>query len=146
MKISNNQECPVADCAVDLGPACPDVLKGPFDASGWPLGCKTACMANLDGTPENSRNCCSGEFNTPQTCPASGVQFYDYFSAWSSGLMLHECADVFLQRKGVPTRMLMRTTRRAGARCSNARLARRPIIPSRSARELSIAHMGTFWR
>ncbi|KAJ8700880.1 hypothetical protein PTI98_003860 [Pleurotus ostreatus] len=81
MRITNNVGCPVADCAVDLGPNCPAPLKGPFDASGFPVGCRSACQANLDGNPGNSANCCSGSHNTPQTCPPSGVAFYDYFSA-----------------------------------------------------------------
>ena len=42
MRISNNVGCPVAECAVDLGPNCPAPLKGPFDASGFPLGCKAS--------------------------------------------------------------------------------------------------------
>ncbi|KAH6904844.1 thaumatin-like protein [Coprinopsis sp. MPI-PUGE-AT-0042] len=71
--------CPVAECPVDLGPDCPGPLRGPFDNTGFPLGCKSACIANLDGNPANSRNCCSGQFNTPQTCPRSGVAYYDYF-------------------------------------------------------------------
>lgn len=48
MRISNNVGCPVASCPVDLGPNCPAVLKGPFDSSGWPLGCRSACAANID--------------------------------------------------------------------------------------------------
>nr|ALA44964.1 thaumatin-like protein 2 [Moniliophthora perniciosa] len=79
MRITNNKGCPVADCPVDLGPNCPAPLKGPFDASGFPVGCKSACFANLDGNQANSPNCCSGDFNRPETCPPSGVQFYDYF-------------------------------------------------------------------
>lgn len=43
--------CHVAECAVDLGPICPTALKGPFDSTGFPLGCKSACLANLDGNP-----------------------------------------------------------------------------------------------
>jgi hypothetical protein len=27
----------------------------------------------------NSPNCCSGQFDTPETCPPSGVAFYSYF-------------------------------------------------------------------
>jgi hypothetical protein len=81
MRISNNKGCRVADCPVDLGPNCPSQLKGPFDASGFPVGCKSACL--VDPNPSNSRACCSGQFNTPQTCPPSGVPFYEYvaFSA-----------------------------------------------------------------
>ena len=30
--------------------------------------------------PANSPNCCSGSYNTPQTCSASGVSYYHYFS------------------------------------------------------------------
>ncbi|KAF9448441.1 thaumatin-like protein [Macrolepiota fuliginosa MF-IS2] len=74
MRITNNKGCPVADCPVDLGPNCPAQLKGPFDSTGFPVGCKSACATN-------SPNCCSGQFNTPQTCPNSGVAFYSYFKS-----------------------------------------------------------------
>ncbi|CAG7850269.1 Thaumatin-like protein 1a AltName: Full=Mdtl1; AltName: Full=Pathogenesis-related protein 5a; Short=PR-5a; AltName: Allergen=Mal d 2; Flags: Precursor [Serendipita indica DSM 11827] len=79
MRITNNKGCPVVECAQDLGPDCPAPLKGPFDSSGFPVGCKSACFANLDGNQANSPNCCSGQYNTPQTCPASGVAYYSYF-------------------------------------------------------------------
>ncbi|KAF4579576.1 hypothetical protein EYR40_000243 [Pleurotus pulmonarius] len=79
MRITNNKGCPVAECPVDLGPNCPAPLKGPFDNVGFPVGCKSACVANLDGNPGNSANCCSGSHNTPATCPPSGVAFYSYF-------------------------------------------------------------------
>lgn len=71
MRIDNNQGCPVGECPVDLGPHCkphhnyyhvysglangvklmlgPAQLKGPFDSTGFPVGCKSACVANLDG-------------------------------------------------------------------------------------------------
>ncbi|KAG5637268.1 hypothetical protein H0H81_005201, partial [Sphagnurus paluster] len=49
MRISNNVGCPVAECAKDLGPDCPAPLKGPYDSVGFPVGCKSACFANLDG-------------------------------------------------------------------------------------------------
>jgi len=79
MSITNNVNCPVADCPVDLGPNCPSQLQGPFDSTGFPLGCKSACDANLDGNQANSPNCCSGQFDTAATCPSSGVEFYSYF-------------------------------------------------------------------
>ncbi|CCO36784.1 Thaumatin-like protein 1 [Rhizoctonia solani AG-1 IB] len=79
MRITNTAGCPVAECAVDLGPNCPAPLKGPYDSSGFPVGCKSACGANLDGNQANSKNCCSGQYSTPQTCPPSGVQYYAYF-------------------------------------------------------------------
>ncbi|KAF8153129.1 thaumatin [Crassisporium funariophilum] len=95
MRISNNVNCPVADCAVDLGPNCPAPLKGPFDASGFPVGCRSACEANLDGNQRKfsasaryfASDCISRKLSQlllrtiqhPQTCPASGVAYYSYF-------------------------------------------------------------------
>lgn len=79
VRITNNKGCPTPQCNVDLGPNCPAPLKGPFDSTGFPLGCKSACAANLDGNPTDSANCCSGSHNVPATCPASGVQYYSYF-------------------------------------------------------------------
>ncbi|CAE6411172.1 unnamed protein product [Rhizoctonia solani] len=79
MRISNNAGCQVTECAVDLNQGCPDVLQGPLNANGTTAGCKSACMANLDGNPANSRNCCTGNYNAPMNCPPSGVQYYSYF-------------------------------------------------------------------
>ncbi|KAF7329988.1 hypothetical protein MKEN_00262800 [Mycena kentingensis (nom. inval.)] len=80
MRISNNVNCHVADCPVDLGPNCPSELKGPFDSSGFPVGCKSACYIDaLAGRAGDSPNCCSGSHNTPATCPPSGVSHYSYF-------------------------------------------------------------------
>jgi len=104
MSVTNNKGCHVASCPVDLGPNCPAALKGPFDSTGFPVGCKSACVANLSGNPSNSPNCCSGQFNTPATCPNSGVQFYSYFKSncpdsyayafdESSGTALWTCAS-----------------------------------------------------
>ncbi|KAJ7835791.1 thaumatin family-domain-containing protein [Mycena leptocephala] len=80
VRIDNTAGCPIPKCAVDLGPNCPAALKGPFDSTGFPVGCKSACLVDaLNGRAANSPNCCSGSFDTPQTCPSSGVQFYSYF-------------------------------------------------------------------
>ncbi|KAH7326954.1 thaumatin [Rhizoctonia solani] len=79
MRISNNVGCQVSECAVDLDPGRPDVLKGPLNTNGTAAGCKSACLANLNGNPTNSRNCCTGNYNTPMNCPPSGVQYYSYF-------------------------------------------------------------------
>ncbi|KAK7059952.1 thaumatin [Favolaschia claudopus] len=77
LRIDNNQGCPAPDCAVDLGPNCPAEQKGPFDSSGFPVGCTSACNIDaLNGHPDNSPNCCSGIYGTPQTCPSSGVKNY----------------------------------------------------------------------
>ncbi|RDX52527.1 thaumatin-like protein [Lentinus brumalis] len=78
VRISNNKGCHVADCPVDLGPNCPAALKGPFDSTGFPVGCKSACLAGI-GDPANSPNCCTGSHNTAATCPPSGVAYYSYF-------------------------------------------------------------------
>ncbi|KAI0049523.1 Osmotin, thaumatin-like protein [Auriscalpium vulgare] len=79
MAITNTANCPVADCPVDLGPPCPAPLIGPFDLTNFPVGCKSACAANLDNDPTDSANCCSGKHDTAATCPSSGVQYYGYF-------------------------------------------------------------------
>ncbi|KAF5314720.1 hypothetical protein D9611_007272 [Ephemerocybe angulata] len=76
MRITNTGGCPVAECPVDLGPNCPSELKGPFDASGFPVGCKSYCK--LTGDPAA---CCTGSHNTAETCPASGVKYYSYFKS-----------------------------------------------------------------
>ncbi|KAF7342431.1 Thaumatin-like protein 5 [Mycena venus] len=101
MKITNNHNCGVPSCTVDLNPKCPAPLvvkdtsghadfelpnTGPApaqlvvkDTSDKIVGCNSACKANLDGNPDNSPNCCSGSYNTPDKCPSSGVKYYSYF-------------------------------------------------------------------
>ncbi|KAI0654103.1 Osmotin thaumatin-like protein [Cubamyces menziesii] len=81
MKIINDAGCPAPSCPVDLGPNCPMPLKGPYEPSGFPVGCRSACSANLDKDPTNSPNCCTGYYSSPSTCPSSGVQYYSYFKA-----------------------------------------------------------------
>ncbi|KAJ7777984.1 thaumatin-like protein [Mycena maculata] len=80
MEITNNVGCGVPSCPVDLGPDCPALLIGPFDSTGFPVGCKSACLVDaLNGDAGNSPNCCSGQYDTPATCPSSGVTDYSYF-------------------------------------------------------------------
>ncbi|KAF6745685.1 Osmotin thaumatin-like protein [Ephemerocybe angulata] len=74
VRITNTGGCAVTECPVDLNPNCPPSLKGPFDASGAPVGCKSNCAATGD-----SASCCTESHNTAATCPASGVAFYSYF-------------------------------------------------------------------
>ncbi|GAA5944854.1 thaumatin family protein [Sporobolomyces koalae] len=76
--ITNTAKCPAPACKADLNKSCPAALSR-VDKSGNVVGCLTACAANLDGNPANSKNCCSGSFSTPQICPTSGVQYYSYF-------------------------------------------------------------------
>jgi len=81
VRIDNNVGCSVADCPVDLGPNCPAALIGPYDSTGFPVGCKSACLAGLENNNGNSPNCCTGTFDTPATCPPSGVEYYSYFKS-----------------------------------------------------------------
>ncbi len=79
-------------CCFLIGPAA---LKGPYDSSGFPVGCKSACLVDsnpsastcfeihfwsTNHTVANSPNCCSGSHSTAATCPSSGVSYYSYFS------------------------------------------------------------------
>ncbi|KAJ6589741.1 thaumatin [Mycena capillaripes] len=80
MRIDNNVGCAIPSCPVDLGPNCPAAQKGPFDSTGFPVGCKSACTVDaLAGHTDNSPNCCTGIHGTQQTCPSSGVTNYQYF-------------------------------------------------------------------
>ncbi|KAK7452649.1 hypothetical protein VKT23_012048 [Stygiomarasmius scandens] len=74
LEITNNAGCKAPSCKADLNADCPAELKGKKGD-----GCLTACAANLDGNAANSPNCCSGDYDTPDKCPSSGVQHYDYF-------------------------------------------------------------------
>ena len=85
VRISNDKGCGVADCPVDLNKNCPSELAGPTDSSGAVVGCKSAGVAGL-GDPVNNPNCCTGTHHTAATCPASGVEYYSYFSAYPSRL------------------------------------------------------------
>ncbi|KAA1473934.1 thaumatin-like protein [Dentipellis sp. KUC8613] len=106
MNISTAADCPAAECALDLNIGCPAPLAGPKDSSGKNVGCKSACAAGLSADPNDSSNCCTGSHSTPATCPASGVEYYDYFKdncPWSyvyaydesSGTALRNCAGSF---------------------------------------------------
>ncbi|KAJ7633609.1 Osmotin thaumatin-like protein [Mycena polygramma] len=105
MRIDNNVGCSVPSCPVDLGPNCPASQIGPYDSSGYPVGCKSACLVDaLAGNAGDSPNCCSGSHDTAATCPPSGVTNYAYFKdncpdayAYafdeSSGTALWTCAN-----------------------------------------------------
>ncbi|CAK5278258.1 unnamed protein product [Mycena citricolor] len=80
VRIDNTAGCALSECPVDLGPNCPAELKGPFDSSGFPVGCKSQCYVDaLNGHPNDNPSCCSGIHDTPATCPSSGVGHYSYF-------------------------------------------------------------------
>ncbi|KAI0267464.1 hypothetical protein BC834DRAFT_982006 [Gloeopeniophorella convolvens] len=88
--------CGTANCMADLGPNCPASLKGPFDCTGFPVGCRSACQAVLAPNPNSSPNCCTCSRNTSATtiftsiqsrCPNSYVYAYD----GSGGTALWTC-------------------------------------------------------
>ena len=50
----------------------PSQLQGPFDSNGFPVGCMSACSANLDGDPSiylsyRMRTCSDGTWHLQQT-------------------------------------------------------------------------------
>jgi len=77
MRVDNSGGCGIVSCPVDLTISCPTELRGPTNADGSVVGCKSAC--EVDTNPTNSPNCCTGSFSTPSTCPASHVNFYSFF-------------------------------------------------------------------
>ena len=125
------------------------VLK---DSSGVTVGCKSACLANVDGNPcmffplsqshapplnelphlANSPNCCSGSYNTPQTCPASGVSYYHYFSESSIREFLPPPFLLLkgLQRINARTRTRTLSMRAAEPPCGLATLTLHQTTPS----------------
>ncbi|KII96153.1 hypothetical protein PLICRDRAFT_49044 [Plicaturopsis crispa FD-325 SS-3] len=80
LAITNDKDCSVASCPVDLNADCPEELAGPSGPSGNE-GCKSACLANVDGTPSDSANCCTGSHSTAATCPNSTVTDYSFFKS-----------------------------------------------------------------
>ncbi|KAG1823700.1 thaumatin [Suillus subaureus] len=102
VSVTNNVGCGVPSCPVDLGPDCPAALQGPYDSTGFPVGCKSACEADLDGDPTNSPNCCSGQYDTPATCPSSGVEYYSYFSKCRHAVACLQVADYLYAEDNCP--------------------------------------------
>ena len=45
---AQSHELYLIDTPCSIGPA---PIQGPFDSTGFPVGCKSACAANLDGNP-----------------------------------------------------------------------------------------------
>ncbi|KAF8257562.1 Osmotin thaumatin-like protein [Lactarius quietus] len=79
MRINNSANCGVVDCSVDLGANCPIQLQESYQPTGFPTGCNSACAAGLASDPNNDPNCCTGKYNSAETCVASGVQYSSYF-------------------------------------------------------------------
>ncbi|KAI5477240.1 hypothetical protein MNV49_006613 [Pseudohyphozyma bogoriensis] len=79
MKLTNTGNGTTASCPTDENPGCPDSRMEVLNSNGDVVGCKSSCYANLDGTPTDSANCCTGSHDTAATCPKSGVEYYSYF-------------------------------------------------------------------
>ncbi|CAE6427765.1 unnamed protein product [Rhizoctonia solani] len=66
------------------GPWTPTALSLParqvfYRAASSPTNSfQSACLAQIS-PPSNSPSCCTGDFQTPATCPPSGVEYYSYF-------------------------------------------------------------------
>jgi hypothetical protein len=121
------------------------------DSSGIVVGCKSACFANLSGNSgiqpsvpftirlrptellvlANSPDCCTGSFNTPATCPASGVEYYHYFSKPFIRSPDISCLRVCLHMQRTNARILTHTlmTRAADLLCGLATLTSRQTTP-----------------
>lgn len=46
------------------------------DSTGKVIGCLSACMAGINAQ-DPSINCCSGKYNSKETCPSAQVDFYE---------------------------------------------------------------------
>ncbi|KAI3614834.1 thaumatin-like protein [Moniliophthora roreri] len=77
LEITNNKDCPVGSCPVDLNNGCPAGLEGPKNGAGAVIACNSDC--NVDPNHDDSPSCCTGSHNKPETCPSSGVPHYSYF-------------------------------------------------------------------
>ncbi|OJT05467.1 Pathogenesis-related protein 5 [Trametes pubescens] len=72
LRVSNNKGCHVADCPVDLGPNCPDQLKGPFDSTGFPSNCPNSYAYAFDESSGTALFTCDSALQADYTltfCP-----------------------------------------------------------------------------
>ncbi|CAO1620958.1 unnamed protein product [Sympodiomycopsis kandeliae] len=69
----SDPSCAAPSCPVDLNANCPSDLAV-RDANGAIIGCYSSCKKY--GRPQD---CCTGDHNTAETCPQSGVDRYSYF-------------------------------------------------------------------
>ncbi|ORY88312.1 thaumatin family-domain-containing protein [Leucosporidium creatinivorum] len=82
MSITNNKNCTEPACSVDINKICPSKLRVKNGLKTKTYGCLTSCSAGLwkgKGGNANSPYCCSGDYDTPETCPHTGVLYYDTF-------------------------------------------------------------------
>ncbi|BGP27081.1 hypothetical protein JCM10295v2_006043 [Rhodotorula toruloides] len=82
MSITNDAGCAQPSCKKDINKVCPTELSVYDSSHSTVLGCLASCQLRaLTPDPSNSPNCCSGAFNTPQTCPKQNVQYYEVFKS-----------------------------------------------------------------
>lgn len=62
-------ECPSTSCTANLNTQCPETLA--VKDQGSTIGCNSACVAL-----NQPQYCCTGEHNTPQTCPPTSQSQY----------------------------------------------------------------------
>ncbi|KAK4058080.1 hypothetical protein OIO90_000819 [Microbotryomycetes sp. JL221] len=75
-----HHECKSLVCAQYILERCPDELAIKDPQTEDVIGCRSACLAGLNAG-QNSINCCSGKYNTKETCPSKQIQHYDFFKA-----------------------------------------------------------------
>ncbi|GAA5978858.1 hypothetical protein JCM5350_004848 [Sporobolomyces pararoseus] len=69
--------CKSVECAVDIIAKCPDAKLKQFNKENVVVGCTSACVA--EDSTDDSRNCCTGKYHTPESCLSGGVDFYSVF-------------------------------------------------------------------
>ncbi|KMS99929.1 hypothetical protein BVRB_1g017740 [Beta vulgaris subsp. vulgaris] len=62
-------DCPSTSCTANLNTQCPETLA--VKDQGSTIGCNSACVAL-----NQPQYCCTGEHNTPQTCPPTSQSQY----------------------------------------------------------------------
>ncbi|KAI6687645.1 hypothetical protein NL676_024473 [Syzygium grande] len=87
--------CTTTGCVVDLNAACPSELKVTSSDGSEGVACKSACEAF-----QQPQYCCSGAYNTPQTCkPSSYSELFKsacpraYSYAYDDGSSTFTCTD-----------------------------------------------------
>src|ERR1700677_2645597 len=118
-------------CRSTLLSTGPAPLKGPFDSTGFPVGCKSACEAGLAPDPNNDPKCCTGTYDTATTCPSSGVQYYSYFSESLPAPSHTSLNFTESQNQIAPIHTCMLMMSRAALHFSRVLRRTRQIIPSR---------------
>ncbi|KAI5454371.1 hypothetical protein NCC49_004426 [Naganishia albida] len=91
-------ECPNLTCSTDILKTCPKQLLD-FGGSVCSSACKKklalGSYKNLDtgAIVKGDRNCCTGPFDVPGTCPAEGVDYYNVFKSACPDAYAHAYDD-----------------------------------------------------